>query len=434
MLTASRLTCMLSRFVPVVTLGILLGLAGCREAPPGSPRSTLPPAAVPTTEEGATSFKPAVEQRPRTTPTIEAFPRATTTVAEGQALLWAPWPMEGRDPQRTNRGSVSGPRSGRLLWTVDIERPSFSQVVQARDGTIYVGTETGKLLAVRPGAGVIWSFTATPPVPTPAIGPDGTVYLRGGDGSLYALHSDGRRRWTTDIGAEPKLLGPSPLIGPDSYGYLTSYHQGLVYLVQPGGFFHWAVNTRARTLAGPAVGPDGTVYAGAADGSLRAIDPEGVELWRTDVAGPITGPPAVGPSGQVYALVGDKASELVSLGSEGAVNWRAANCWGDGAPVMWAAVATDGRVHLGPCAIGPTGGQVWRAAIQGSAVSPSALDISGHSFVAAGNSMYAIDRDGHIIWSVALESSSLTPPIIGADGTLLLAGSEPDRLYAIGGG
>src|SRR6266540_4199104 len=219
-------------------------LAGCQFAPPGATGSVVPPAAAPT------NANPALERRPIGVPTVDPFPCATTAIAAGAAILWAPWPMEGHDLQRTNRSPIVGPRVGRVLWSVEIDAPSFGQVVEAADGTLYVGTESGKLQAVRPGVGVAWSFQASPPVPTPALGPDGSVYLRGGDGTLYALRSDGGRRWTTDIGAEPKLLGPAPLVGPDSYSYLTSYHQGLAYLVQPGGFFQWAINTQARTLAG----------------------------------------------------------------------------------------------------------------------------------------------------------------------------------------
>ena len=418
----------------LLALVLLLGLAGCRPTTPATPTTLpAPTSAPPTPAPTATSVNPALERRPIGVPTIDPFPQATTTVAAGQALLWAPWPMEGRDLQRTNRSPVVGPRVGQVLWSAEIEEPSFSQVVEGADGTLFVGTENGKVQAIKPGGSVIWSFTATPPVPTPAVGPDGMVYLRGGDGALFSLRPDGRRRWTTDIGAEPKLLGPSPLIGPDSYGYLTSYHQGVVYMIQPGGFFQWAINTHARTLAGPAVGPDGTVYAGAADGILRAIDREGLERWRVDLGGPVSGPPAIGADGAVAALIGEGGAELVSVGADGRVRWRTPGCWGRGAPLMWVALAVDGRAQVGACSIGPNGDRAWSASLRASWTTPSVLDGDGQAFTAAGEAVYALGPDGTVRWRLALESVALMPPSIGSNGTLYVAGARPNRLYAIGG-
>lgn len=192
-------------------VALLLLVGACRGAPPPDPTATAAPPTAP-----ATPPAPTPERRPTEPAKADPFPRATTTVAETGAVLWAPWPMEGRDLGRTNRSPIVGPRAGALLWSVEIDPPSFGQVVQAADGTLYVGTETGKLQAIDRD-GVRWSFETAGPIPTPAIGPDGTIYTRGGDGALYAIRADGRRRWTTDIGAEPRRLGPAPLIGPDDY-------------------------------------------------------------------------------------------------------------------------------------------------------------------------------------------------------------------------
>ena len=414
------------RTAMTLALILFLGLGGCRGAPPAATTT------VPTPLPAAPAAERPPERRSPDLATIDPFPRATTTVADGQAVLWAPWPMEGRDLQRTNRGPIVGPHSGHLLWSVAIDEPSFGQVVQGADGTLYVGTMTGKVQAVRPREGVSWSFAATPPVPTPALGPDGTVYLRGGDGTLFALRPDGRRRWTTDIGAEPQLLGPAPLVGPDSYGYLASYHQGLVYLTQPGGFFEWAVNTGARTLAGPAVGPDGTIFAGAADGSLRALDREAVERWRADLGVPITSAPAIDPSGRLHVLAGEGPSELVAVAPDGRVAWRTPACWGRGAPVLWPALASDGRVQVGACAIGASGAVRWSAAIAATWTTSSTLDADGQAFLAAGRAVYGIDANGSISWRLDLDSAELMPPSLGSAGTLYVAGARPHRLYAIG--
>jgi hypothetical protein len=88
--------------------------------------------------------------------------------------------MEGRDPQRSSRADVRGPETNALAFSLDLPEPAFGEVVQAADGTSYVGLQEGGVLAVNSSGGIRWRFT--PPVagpsPTPAVGPDGTIYVR----------------------------------------------------------------------------------------------------------------------------------------------------------------------------------------------------------------------------------------------------------------
>ncbi len=358
------------------------------------------------------------------------FPEATTTVAQGQVRLWSAWPMEGRDPQRSNRADVRGPPAPSVAWTTDLPAPSFGQVVQAPDGTSYVGLDEGGVLAVATNGEIRWRFTARVPgpSPTPAVGPDGTVYLRGADGTVYALKPDGTRRWTTDISADQRKLGPAVLVGPDSYLYTTSYASTLVYKLQPGGFFQWAHNLHARTLAGSTVSTDGVVYAGGDDGTFRAIEPDGFERWSTRLDGPVIGPPSVDLQGRAYVLVGGPQPHLVAVDAAGQTRWRAAACWQSGAPLMWPALAPNGRTQVGNCAIDDRGSIAWRIAVDGSAT-PAALDAGGTSYFAAANRLYAVDRDAKPVWSFDADST-LNPPTLAADGTLMVTSTR--RLYVLG--
>jgi len=50
----------------------------------------------------------------------------------------------------------------------------------------------------------------------------------------------------------------------------------------------------------PAAGLDGTVYAGADDNNLYAVNPDGTQKWSFPTSGQILASPAVGGDGIVY--------------------------------------------------------------------------------------------------------------------------------------
>ena len=62
------------------------------------------------------------------------------------------------------------------------------------DGTVYVGSRDDKLYALSGKTGAkLWEFeTGHPGRSSPAIGPDGTVYVGSGDNKLYAIKTDSK--------------------------------------------------------------------------------------------------------------------------------------------------------------------------------------------------------------------------------------------------
>ena len=62
------------------------------------------------------------------------------------------------------------------------------------DGTVYVGSEDHKLYAINGKSGVkLWEFvTGSLVFSSPAIGSDGTVYVGSQDKKLYALKTDSK--------------------------------------------------------------------------------------------------------------------------------------------------------------------------------------------------------------------------------------------------
>ncbi len=421
-----------------LALALLLALSACGSPPP-APGPTAAAAATPTaaqTPGAAQTFEPfgqpgdlPPDRRPSRFP--DAFPQATLVVQDASAVVWSGWPMEGRDPLRTGRATVTGPDAPSVRWSAAVGAAASTQVVEGADGSLYVGTETGELVSLSEAGSIRWRFAmpARGPVPTPAVRPDGLILARAADGTIVAIKPDGTRAWTTDIGGDGSTLGPAILVGPDNYAYTASYFSSLAYRLQPGGFFHWASNLQSRTLAGPAVRPDGVVYAGAADGSLRAIDPDGRQVWNVTLPGPAVSPPAVDPrGGGLVIVVGGSSPRLVALDASGAERWRAPACW-QASPLVWPALDRQGTAVVGNCAIRDDGSPAWKLDVD-APVTAAALDVAGTAYVASASTLRAIGADGNERWSWQADGE-LRPPSLGARGTLFVASTR--HVFALGG-
>src|SRR5438477_567596 len=73
-------------------------------------------------------------------------------------------------------------------WSLHITTSSQTCPAIDSDGTIYFGTFTGRLWAVRPDGSRKWVFRAGLEIQSsPAIGADGTIYFGSRDRKLYAL-------------------------------------------------------------------------------------------------------------------------------------------------------------------------------------------------------------------------------------------------------
>ena len=116
-------------------------------------------------------------------------------------------------------------QDGSLEWMVSLQGyTSSSPAISADGGAIYLGVSTataGRIVAVNPAGRVLWSVTRADWVDsTPAVGPDGTIYVGSHDGRLYALQpSNGAIRWSYNAGG---FISSSPAIGSDGTLYFGS--------------------------------------------------------------------------------------------------------------------------------------------------------------------------------------------------------------------
>jgi outer membrane protein assembly factor BamB len=108
-----------------------------------------------------------------------------------------------------------------------------------------------------------WGFSIAPNgspieiISSPAIAPDGTIYIGSGNGALYAINPDGTLKWRYETGG---ALPASPAIGSDGTVYIGSMDRQF-YAIHPDGTLKWIFPTKNIFTSSAAIGADGTIYA-----------------------------------------------------------------------------------------------------------------------------------------------------------------------------
>jgi outer membrane protein assembly factor BamB len=347
----------------------------------------------------------------------------------------AQWSMLMNGPHRQGRSSFLGPQTSNLAWRFPTQT-NFGGAAVGGGGTVYVGTEFGRFLAIRPSGSIKWSVQVPGAVEvTPAILHDGRIVFVNSAGTIYVLRPDGSPSWHYRTRVSCLCPSPSPAIEPDGTIYLSWLYT--LYAFKPNGILKWTYHADLGIGGPPAVGDgvvylmsnglyalnlDGTVkwqtpdeFAGdglsiADDGTIyvneamppkvRAYSPDGVLQWSYQVAeccGPgVDATPAIAPDGTIY--VGKYVQEgteivglMVALNSDGTLKWQQHY----GLAPTSAAIGADGTIYFGSGSAG-----------QGTA------------------SVYAVNPDGSLKWQYDDPEDGYvrTPPAIGK-GQRVYAGS-----------
>ncbi len=279
-------------------------------------------------------------------------------------------------------------RTGAIRWSFQTGGKNVWAGPSVAGGIVYVGADDQNLYALDAVSGAkVWSFSAgTPIVNTPAV-VNGVVYL--GAGALYALSaSDGRQLWSglataAGVTASPAVSGGKVFVGvytpgvrgtPNFYAF-NAAGCGAAYCSPLWSAVVGLPPAAPGELDGiqsSAAVANGSVYVGAPDGKLYALDPaNGSSRWAGPTHGaqttaqhpsptPIEASPAVANGvvyvtsfdGYLYAYAASGCSTAAcpwlfaaSLdGGQG--NGYVSNCWDT---TTSSPVVVNGVVYVGGC-------------------------------------------------------------------------------------
>ena len=129
---------------------------------------------------------------------------------------------------------------------------------------------------------------------------------------------------TSAVSSRRRRSGPTRHVYVATDGTLLSGKT--LYAVDPfAGVALFHVTVGGTSTSGPAIAPDGTIYVGTGQKSLKAFQPDGTTKWTyavscnllTDCS--ISATPAIGPDGTVY--VGTNDGRMLAINPNGTKRW-----------------------------------------------------------------------------------------------------------------
>lgn len=271
----------------------------------------------------------------------------------------------------------------------------------------------------------------------PALDADGTLYVGGSeydsdahemDYFVYAIDtSDGSIKW--DKPMDESVMSSSPTIGVDGTIYIGA-EDGYLYALDPqDGSRLWREDILSNSQyeePSPMIGSDGTLYiVRSPAGRLKALEDKGEEAevkWTYDSNSAYTAA-ALGPDDTIY--FGDAEDNLYAINPEEHAQQR--EKWvfeGDDRFDSSPVVGMDGTIYVGSddnhlYAINPDGGEKWATDLgTGIRLSPI-IGPRGYVYIGLGNTLYGLDpEDGSIAQEHEMEGPIGTDLVMGPDGIL----------------
>ncbi len=335
-------------------------------------------------------------------------------------------------PLRRGRTPILGAQAPTLRWRISSEF-NYGGPVIGRDGTVYMGTLYGQLLALRPDGTLQWSRQLPGAVEsTPAILHDGRIAVVDSAGILHVFNPDGSLSWRMWSGETCACPGTSPAVGRDGTIYFGIGET--VFAFRPDGSIGWTYDSGQQLTGSVAVGTDGSVYVPS--GYLVALNPNGTLKWHTPDYLGLGGSPAIGSDGTIY--VNASYPSVYAFNRNGTLQWSytADDCCAADVPSS-PAIDPDGTIYVGMTVVGDDlivaltdqGSMIWQAQFAGR--SPTALALGGDGTIYYGaytdgltGPLFALNPDGSLKWEYDDPGGAYvrTPPAIGL-GRRVYAGS-----------
>lgn len=185
------------------------------------------------------------------------------------------------------------------------------------------------------------------------------------------------------------------------------------------GRVEFRFNAGSALPAGPALGKDGTVYLGTADGTVQAVQPNGVLAWSFTVEGAVAWSPLVDAADHV--VVATAARRLYAISANGLIAWQTRPPYH---------VTTE--LAPGPQSaflFGASDGSLWAYSVHGTALWHAEVrGALGLRPASRGLRSAVVTREGDVVWldgaerkvRVHLAEPVRVDPAFREDGALLV--------------
>ncbi|MAG37141.1 MAG: hypothetical protein CL878_12985 [Dehalococcoidia bacterium] len=370
----------------------------------------------------------------------------------------SPWPQFQHDAARTGRTDIEGPIVPTPKWVYDTGEIIKGGLAVAADGTIYAPSRDF-LYALRPDGSQQWrvdirQFLVTRTtakegtvqvladggdITAPAIDRVGNIIVGTEDGRVLALRPNGELDWMFEVSETQYSSGPTSVRGPAllASGFcclMVGADDNVAYKLAEDGTQLGLRQASGHISGAPARGPGGGEYWASQGSDLYVGNEGGSDRWRVSLDGPVYAGPAVGPDGTAY--VGTEKGTLYAIREDGSEKWRRAVSEGTALRAA-ASLGADGTVYVGSdngsvyVVGGQTGEIKWQYATNAEIQVPVLVDGRGNLYVASRDGhLYVLSPTGALLSTFKTGGDIVAAMALGSDGTLYV-GSEDRKLYAL---
>jgi len=362
------------------------------------------------------------------------------------------WPKAGGGLHNNGLSPFKAPSSFKVKWKALFEKGSKSSPTIGADGSVYVGSEDGKLYAYQPSGSLKWQFETSGPISTaPVVGVNNIIYITSSDKTLYAVQA-GELLWKYKCEGPGGMAVSSPTVTAEEVIVFTAGTQ-LIAVAKSGNLkFLVGLDSLARRglsasvkrgLSAPAISSiDGTIYIAMTTGELFAFSNDGKLKWTYQVDRseyPRMSSPVISKDGKtVYIASDDKC--LYAITNNGLLKWR---YFAERPIVSSPAIDNNDMIVFGtdnadttpveqrtktPTLLPtqqPTVSNSTDAVIVEEAVSTK-KGVSSNDY----GYLIALSEWGTLRWRIKLPAGTVSSPIIDSDNTIIISNNDKN-LYAI---